>query len=641
MVEADRLAAAVAQLRQALLNERNAAGHWEGELATSALSTATAVSAMAVYQDAYERENFPLTVGSKRQSDLHRKLMREGIEWLARHQNDDGGWGDTDKSFSNIATTMLTDAAVRLAGQAEKHRDMLQRASNYLDRQGRLQGLRARYGKDKTFAVPILTNCALAGTARWSDVAPLPFEVSMLPRSLLGALQVPVVSYALPALIAIGQARFHHRKPWNPLLRFARSASVRPSLRLLETIQPESGGFLEATPLTSFVTMSLAGMGHVDHPVVKKGLEFIEASVRPNGSWPIDTNLATWVTTLSLNALHASGEPIHELSCWDWVLSCQHRKIHPYTMAAPGGWAWTDLSGGVPDADDSPGALLALAAYRDSHPNLPPERWGQIVEAAGWGVAWLLNLQNNDGGWPTFCKGWGALPFDRSGTDITAHVMRGLAAWMGRLAGEGPMSAKAREKFQQLDQRISQAQLRAFRYLAKQQQADGSWLALWFGNQWHPEEENPIYGTGRVLLAYRDLGRLLDAAALRGMGWLLAHQGSDGSWGGSWLAPENSTDAHGGTMEETAIAVQALLAYHDQPEVPKALERGLDWLLRRVEEDRFRETSPIGFYFAKLWYYERLYPLVFTLSALGSARQQLAKPEAASQTASPAATHSP
>ena len=26
---------------------------------------------------------------------------------------------------------------------------------------------------------------------------------------------------------------------------------------------------------------------------------------------------------------------------------------------------------------------------------------------------------------------------------------------------------------------------------------------------------------------------------------------------------------------------------------------------------------PIGFYFAKLWYHERLYPLIFTTTALG------------------------
>src|SRR6188768_211805 len=52
--------------------------------------------------------------------------------------------------------------------------------------------------------------------------------------------------------------------------------------------------------------MSLAGAGAVDDPVVRKGVEFLKATVRPDGSWPIDTNLATWVTTLATNAL-ASG----------------------------------------------------------------------------------------------------------------------------------------------------------------------------------------------------------------------------------------------------------------------------------------------------------------------------------------------
>jgi hypothetical protein len=35
------------------------------------------------------------------------------------------------------------------------------------------------------------------------------------------------------------------------------------------------------------------------------------------------------------------------------------------------------------------------------------------------------------------------------------------------------------------------------------------------------------------------------------------------------------------------------------------------------------EYSPIGFYFAKLWYYEKLYPLIFTVSALGHACRAL------------------
>jgi squalene-hopene/tetraprenyl-beta-curcumene cyclase len=50
----------------------------------------------------------------------------------------------------------------------------------------------------------------------------------------------------------------------------------------------------------------------------------------------------------------------------------------------------------------------------------------------------------------------------------------------------------------------------------------------------------------------------------------------------------------------------------------------LKWLVDTVEQGRLRQPSPIGFYFAKLWYHERLYPLVFAASALGQAVRQIA-----------------
>jgi squalene-hopene/tetraprenyl-beta-curcumene cyclase len=66
-------------------------------------------------------------------------------------------------------------------------------------------------------------------------------------------------------------------------------------------------------------------------------------------------------------------------------------------------------------------------------------------------------------------------------------------------------------------------------------------------------------------------------------------------------------------VEETALAVEALAG----SEHVQAAERGAAWLAARVEDGTWREPSPIGFYFAKLWYYERLYPQVWTAGALG------------------------
>ena len=340
MIDPHRLVAAYLQARDDLLNAR-VAGHWVGQLSTSALSTATAVSALALV----ERDNRSAVRPSP-------ELIDRGLAWLAGHQNDDGGWGDTDKSYSNVATTMLVRAAFHLGGRSDMGGGQLERAEQYLQRQGGIAALRRRYGKDKTFAVPILTNAALAGLVDWSEVSPLPFELACLPHRLYRFLRLPVVSYAIPALVAIGQARYFHRPPWDPLRRLIRRAAVEKSLRVLQRMQPASGGYLEAVPLTSFVLMSLAATGRANHPVSKQAVAFLEQSVRSDGSWPIDTNLATWNSTLAINALVPQEDwPAPE--CVDWLLSCQHRIRHPFTGADAGGWGWSDLSGAVPDADDT------------------------------------------------------------------------------------------------------------------------------------------------------------------------------------------------------------------------------------------------------------------------------------------------
>lgn len=593
-IDSARLQAACDKVRSQLLAERVPEGHWIGQLSTSALSTATAVSAFSVVR----RHGRP--------DAQYDDAIDTGIRWLADHQNDDGGWGDTDRSHSNIATTMLAVAAFHLAGMADEYAALLNSANAYIDSKGGLAGLRQRYGKDKTFAVPILTNYALAGLVSWDAVPALPFELACLPQQFYRFARMPVVSYAIPALVAIGQARYFHRRPLLPWMRLVRWASIRPSLRVLKRMQPDSGGYLEAAPLTSFVVMSLGASGHADHPVAKLGLKFLLDSRRADGSLPIDTNLATWATTLAVNALSGAGEDVTSLDCLDWLLSCQHRRIHPFTGAEPGGWGWTDLSGAVPDSDDTPGSLLALAAWRDSAPCSESDR-SRIEEAATAGVRWLLNLQNSNGGWPTFCRGWGKLPFDRSGADLTAHVLRALRLWSDLPLGR----------------RLENAAEAGFRYLEQSQRADGSWIPLWFGNQDHPQEENPVYGTAKVLLAYRDWQRLDSKPAKAALGWLCAAQNADGGWGGGPSPADPDAGNIRSSVEETALALETLVSCCMPEDQRSGAERGLAWLLEAVEADRHLEPSPIGFYFAKLWYYEKLYPLVFTLAALGQASRSI------------------
>ncbi|MEQ1829374.1 MAG: prenyltransferase/squalene oxidase repeat-containing protein, partial [Pirellula sp.] len=315
----------------------------------------------------------------------------------------------------------------------------------------------------------------------------------------------------------------------------------------------------------------------------------------------------------------------------DWLLACQHARRHPFTGASPGGWGWTNLSGAVPDADDTPAALIALRKWYEAQmhsPDLPGLHASEIldmriqrsVDAAMLGIEWLLGLQNRDGGWPTFCRGWGALPFDRSGSDLTAHAMRAIFCWRESIqcphrSGRWPVL-----------RRVDRAIERGWAYLEKHQRPDGSWLPLWFGNQDRPDEDNPVYGTGRVLLGLAECNHHRSLAFRKGVQFLLSEQNPDGSWGGgantrypgtmSCTGTISQAGSKQGTIEETSIALEGIMVQSDTTDTSDSILRGLDWLCNAIQASHHHISQPIGFYFARLWYYEKMYPLVFSLSAL-------------------------
>lgn len=594
MTEPSILQQATLQASKLLLDQRTSGGWWQGELSTSALSTATATMALSL-----AIEQSP----DSAQQARFQQLVDGGLQWLVDHQNEDGGWGDTVLSVSNISTTMLANAVFHKTKTTETFAAVVSSSQRYIDEAGGVDAVIKRYGKDHTFSVPILTHCALAGIIEWKRVMALPFELSCVPAKFYAAVRMPVVSYALPALIAIGQVIFHHKGHWNPLMRWIRKASIKRSLKVLESIQPENGGFLEATPLTSFVCMSLLGCGYTDSKVTQRCLEFIEASVRTDGSWPIDTSLTTWVTTLSVNAFAGDAHAAESKAAADflnddeadkirqWLLNQQYKVVHPYTNSPPGGWSWIDLPGGVPDSDDTPGAMLAIMNLRPRGETFTQAESDALNNA----TVWLLGLQNRDGGWPTFCRGWGTLPFDRSSNDLTAHVLRALAMWQAR-GVDLPSNLAAK---------IEIAISTGLRYLQKMQAEDGSWLPLWFGNQFNEDDENPLYGTAKVVLALKEVGQLANPISQKGIAWLLENQNDDGGWSGR-KGLDSST-------EETGLAVEALAGV---PKADNAVKNGANWLIRRVTDGSIVQPSPIGFYFAKLWYFERLYPIIFCVAAL-------------------------
>ena len=78
MIDRATLASALAKATATLLSFRNEQGVWTGELSSSALSTATAVTALSLYdQNTEQNQNAP--------------LIGLGLNWLVENANDDGG----------------------------------------------------------------------------------------------------------------------------------------------------------------------------------------------------------------------------------------------------------------------------------------------------------------------------------------------------------------------------------------------------------------------------------------------------------------------------------------------------------------------------------------------------------------------
>ena len=552
----------LADATERLLRMRRDDGMWEGHLSSSAISTAVSIFALSVI----DREEYAHEIG-------------QGTRWLLDTMKPEGSWGDSVESPANMTATLLSYTALSHLGQVPAATDRYIRESlGWRNEEQLVNGVLAYYGRDLTFSVPILMMCALAGiVSDWKRIPPFPFELAVLPQSTFRFLNLPVVSYAIPALIAVGILQNRRRRTW---LSGVREWMVPKALRVLTRLQPEDGGFLEAAPLTAFVSMCLASAGLKDHPVALASARFLRHTLREDGAWPIDTNLAGWVTSLSCRALGHLLPETERKALADTIRGNATRQQHPFTGAPAGGWGWTNLTGSVPDGDDTSGALVALHTLLD----------GQYVPEVGAGIDWLIRLQNRDGGMPTFCRGWGKLPFDRSTPDITAHAILAMSLWKEALPPEQqPRCQKSID--------------RMTAWTEKTMSKDGAWIPLWFGDQDATDEKNPVYGAATIIDYLQTAGIAMTSAA---KDFLLTCQNADGGWGGEK-----------GVASKVTLTAKALCALsHYQTECDEAICRGVDYLYRQYEAGTLYRREPIGLYFSRLWYSEELYNYTYLILAL-------------------------
>ena len=393
--------------------------------------------------------------------------------------------------------------------------------------------------------------------------------------------------------------RLLHRYEHRPV-RWLRRAALDRAERWIVARQEADGSWGGIQPPWVYSLIALHLRGHaLDHPNVAAGLDGLDGfTIEDAEGRRIEAcQSPVWDTALAVTALRDAGTASDDevlATAVAYLLDQEVTVRGDWSVRrpelAPSGWAFEFENDHYPDVDDTAEVLLAISATGS------PDR-GAVAR----GIAWLEGMQCSDGGWASFdvdntralCR---TLPFcdfgeliDPPSADVTAHVIEALALLGGsRTAVE-----------------------RGITWLLNAQEPDGSWFGRWGANH--------VYGTGAVVPALVAAG--VDPAhrsIRRAVAWLEAHQAADGGWGEDLRSYRD--DAYRGrghsTASQTAWALLALLAAGERGE-PTA--RGVGYLVATQGDDgSWDEPWFTGTGFPGDFYLNyHLYRLVFPVTALG------------------------
>lgn len=605
---------ALDRAREHLIGLQDPVGWWKGELQTNVTMDA---------EDLMLRRF--LGIGSEDQT-------RRAANWIRSQQRLDGTWANFFAGPPNLSTTIEAYAALRLAGDPPDARHM-RVAAGYVRDAGGLE--RARVFTHMWFA--------LLGLWPWDEVPALPPELVFLPRwfplniydfgcwarQTIVALTVvrahrpvrPVpfdldelrTGAAPPPLDPLstwrgwlqrldGALRAYDRRPLRGLRRQAVGRAAHWIVRRQEA--DGSWGGIQPPWVYSLIALNTLGYGPED-PVMRSGLEgldrftIVEGDVRRLEA----CQSPVWDTALAVIALSDAGlPPSHPVlqRAGRWLLDAEIRVPGDWSVRRPGlppgGWAFEFANENYPDIDDTAEVVMALRRVE------LPER-DRLEAAVRRGIRWVVGMQSRDGGWGAFdadndralCR---QLPFcdfgeviDPPSADVTGHVVEML--------GREGMGADA-------------ATRRGLAWLARNQEADGSWFGRWGANH--------VYGTGAVVPAAIAAGIPAEDPRIQAsVRWLERRQNADGGWGEDLRSYEDATWIGRGTStaSQTAWALLALLAANRRESI--AVVRGVTWLAEtRRSDGTWDEPWYTGTGFPGDFYINyHLYRLVFPISALG------------------------
>lgn len=540
---------------EALLAARRADGSWQDTLPSAATATGSCVIALQLADPA----------GSRR-------LIERGADWLLRAQDADGGWGEAVGAPATINATGMAIAALNLVAPG-RAADAVARGLKWLDGRG---GMPVLDDLSKSSLGPVCQHyLSLSGLYDENQMARIPVELSLFPHFIRRQF-----AFSFPGLMSWGAMQARLRRA-GPVRRLINRLAVPRAVAFLDSVrrfEGETGGYEESPLMVSIVCIGMTRAG-LAPGIVSHCLDYLRATVRPDGSWAVNRDLEHTATTHVTWGLHeiGRGRDPRLAATAQWLASGQLREPFRPTGCPAGGWGWSQPSG-WPGSLDTADALVALAGF------------GGTAYAANLraGVGWLLAMQNKDGSWSYFCRD-SKLPVDSPCSVMTAHSLIALME-------AGAMTAADR------------AVARAVRWFGRVQRPDGAIEAAWYTGL--------TAGTGASLAALGRLGLTGDPATGPARRWLLDHQNPDGGWGDGTGGPS--------TAEETSWALLGLADCGAHP-VDEAIGRGTAWLLDRQRPDGLWDPSLVGMYMHDLLYASDHFANGYVLQALGRVRRRTAR----------------
>ncbi|HLP61479.1 MAG TPA: ABC transporter permease [Candidatus Deferrimicrobium sp.] len=523
--------------------------------------------------------------------------IRQSARWLLAHVNDDHGWGFFDKGGkSDISITAIVVLALKLAGVPGQNPIML-KARDFLEMHGGIKATdifcKTFYGLFNLYKEP------------WNDPRAAiffpPLEILYLDVDDENSIYNNI-AWGREAAIALSIIKEYKNRD----NLFLKEKLIREAERWIVCHQLEDGCWY--TLLGTCLNMiALDAIDREKHrPRVLHAMSWINNMRDPDG-YQKRFQLSVWDTSFCIRGLLSAGvSPSHLslLEAGQWLVNAQTMGGGKLWSNVPaGGWSYNRYNILYPDNDDTALALTALCGIlfrsfsMEYCKSLAVER----------GIDWLLYMQNDDGGWGTFCRYKDEKEYtlppdatqDPSVADITGHVLSALGA--RGYKSQHPAIEKA------------------VQYLQRDQNQPGAWYGRW-GLCY-------LYGTSCVLTGLKDVKfDMKEEFVLKAVRWLLNNRNPDGGWGeyfDYWDDRQGISYTKMGPScpEQTAWALMALMAVDFQA-YQAPIRDGIRYLLN-TQENNGGWSNPRYTVLGLNPYRNTYYPVYFPLIALSDYARHL------------------